>query len=211
MAPVSAARDIGDEKVVETSAARARDAANTQSLLLAAARRRFALDGYSATTVREIAADAGVNVALINRYFVSKEGLFEACLTRAVEGLERLDPGEAPLEILVHDIVAQVSEPLSSENSLRLLLLLRSSGDPVTERIRRETFRRFAERMATAAGWRADDDGTTDVMLRAEIAMAATFGIVLLRATSGLEPLTSAGADDLREPLADVLGALLTR
>jgi AcrR family transcriptional regulator len=44
---------------LETPAAnRSRDAAKTRQLLLDSARRRFAHDGYSATTVRDIAADA---------------------------------------------------------------------------------------------------------------------------------------------------------
>src|SRR5262249_4490858 len=51
---------------------RRRDAATTRQLLLDAARQRFAIDGYAATSVRDIAHDAGVNVALINRYFTSK-------------------------------------------------------------------------------------------------------------------------------------------
>src|SRR3954467_2700576 len=66
-----------------------RDAGRTRQLLLDAARRRFAEDGYAATTVRDIAEDAGVNVALTSRYFTSKEGLFEACLSTAGEELRR--------------------------------------------------------------------------------------------------------------------------
>src|SRR5437868_7385898 len=55
---------------------RSRNAAETRAALLAAARIRFARDGYEATNLRDIAADVGVNVALISRYFGSKEGLF---------------------------------------------------------------------------------------------------------------------------------------
>jgi AcrR family transcriptional regulator len=202
---------VVDEDETDTSTStKTRDARNTQLLLLQAARRRFALDGYSATTVREIAADAGVNVALINRYFGSKEGLFEACLTRAVEGLERLDTGEATVDILLREIVKQASSSFSSERSLQMLILLRSSGDEGAERIRRNTFQDFAERMAATAGWRADDPSTAHLMLRAQLAMSALFGIVLLRATSGLEPLSSATEEDLRGPLVDVLGGFLS-
>src|SRR6266516_3505303 len=56
---------------------RSRNAAETRAALLAAARVRFARDGYEATNLRNIAADVGVNVALISRYFGSKEGLFQ--------------------------------------------------------------------------------------------------------------------------------------
>ncbi len=69
-----------------------RDAAATRRALVRAARRRFATDGYRATTVRQIAADAGVNVALINRYFESKEGLFEACMMRTSDELDTQSP-----------------------------------------------------------------------------------------------------------------------
>jgi AcrR family transcriptional regulator len=53
-----------------------RDAEATQDRLLNAARRQFALNGFERTTVRDIAAEAGVNVALISRYFGGKEELF---------------------------------------------------------------------------------------------------------------------------------------
>jgi len=58
--------------------ARGRDAARTRADLLAAARRRFAADGYERTTIRVIAADVGVDPALVIRYFGGKQELFAA-------------------------------------------------------------------------------------------------------------------------------------
>lgn len=55
---------------------RPRNAAQTQADILAAARRRFATDGYEPTTLRAIAADVGVDAALVTRYFGSKQDLF---------------------------------------------------------------------------------------------------------------------------------------
>src|ERR1700746_894375 len=43
-----------------------------------AARERFMRDGYERATVRAIAADAGVDVAMVYYFFDSKEGLFTA-------------------------------------------------------------------------------------------------------------------------------------
>lgn len=54
----------------------ARDAQATRTRLLLAARRAFSERGFECTTVREIASDAAVNPALINRYFGGKEQLF---------------------------------------------------------------------------------------------------------------------------------------
>lgn len=58
------------------STPRSRDAAKTRADILAAARARFGSEGYQATTMRAVAADVGVDPALINRYFGSKQELF---------------------------------------------------------------------------------------------------------------------------------------
>jgi AcrR family transcriptional regulator len=55
---------------------RPRNAAQTRADILAAARRRFGAEGYDRTTLRAIAADVGVDAALVNRYFGSKQDLF---------------------------------------------------------------------------------------------------------------------------------------
>lgn len=53
----------------------------TAEKLRQSAKQLFWRYGYSNISVRKIANDAGVDVALINRYFSSKLGLFEATLT----------------------------------------------------------------------------------------------------------------------------------
>ena len=188
---------------------RTRDAANTRRQLLEAARRRFAHDGYSATTSRDIAADAGVNVALINRYFVSKEGLFEACLTRTVQELDDAEARTPTLDDLVQTMVEQITMPTSADKPFQLLLLLRSSGDDRADAIRRRTMQNYTERMATIAGWRPEDASTAPLLLRAQIAMAVGFGIVVMRTSSDLEPLASATREQLSTPLRAVLKNLL--
>lgn len=57
-----------------------RNAARTRVAILRAGQKLFAQKGYSTTGVREIAALAGVNPALVGRYFGSKEGLLKAVL-----------------------------------------------------------------------------------------------------------------------------------
>jgi AcrR family transcriptional regulator len=184
---------------------RRRDAAKTRALLLDTARRRFALDGYSSTTLRDIADEAGVNVALIARYFESKEGLFEACLTATVDELRR-ETGEVPLSE-IHRVIAEQATRLDVEGPpSRLMLLLRSSGDEGAEEIRRGVLRLSAERLAIAAGWRPGND---DLLLRAQMVLAASLGIVLLRSVGTMEPLQSADSDALAGPLRDLVAAML--
>ena len=64
--------------------ARLRDAAATQQAILEAARKHFARAGYDGALLRDIAADAGADAALINRYFGGKDGLFQAVIEHSL-------------------------------------------------------------------------------------------------------------------------------
>ncbi|WP_422746480.1 TetR family transcriptional regulator [Mycobacterium sp. WMMD1722] len=76
--------------------ARSRNAPQTRADILAAARRRFGSDGYQGTTMRAVAADVGVDPALIIRYFGSKQELFAeaAEFTIDLPDLGALDPAD---------------------------------------------------------------------------------------------------------------------
>jgi AcrR family transcriptional regulator len=187
---------------------RTRDAAKTRQTLLAAARRRFAEDGYAATTVRDIADDAGVNVALINRYFSSKEGLFEACLHAAGDDLRRT-AGEVPLERVAEVIAQQVTGLPGGALPSELVLLLRSSGDERADRIRIGTLRTSSERLAALAGWSPDHPEADKLLLRAQVVLATAVGVSVLRSMTRLDPLAGADEEDLTGPMRDVVGALL--
>jgi AcrR family transcriptional regulator len=67
------------------TAARPRNALQTRADILAAARRRFAAEGYERTTLRAVAADVGVDAALVIRYFGSKRDLFAAAADFKIE------------------------------------------------------------------------------------------------------------------------------
>ena len=186
-----------------------RDALATRRALVRAARRRFATDGYRATTVRRIAADAGVNVALINRYFESKEGLFAACMLRTSDELDGQSPKARTIDEVIERLIVHAVNAPDGDDPLQLLLLLRSSGDENADRIRRRTLETFTQKLAGAAGWRADDAATEPLLLRAQIAIATMMGVVMLRTSAVTEPIASAGAAELDEPLAQIFRALL--
>lgn len=59
------------------------EAADTKGRILDAAFRRLVAEGYAALSIREIARDAGVNHALINYHFRSKDQLVLAVLDEA--------------------------------------------------------------------------------------------------------------------------------
>lgn len=60
-------------------------APDTRAAILAAARARFASQGFSGTTIRAVAADAGVDAALVHHYFGSKDDLFLTALELPVD------------------------------------------------------------------------------------------------------------------------------
>ena len=69
----------GEEPVARRRGRRGGDP-GTREAVLAAARARFAERGYGAASIREIAADAGVDPALVHYFFGTKQRLFTAAL-----------------------------------------------------------------------------------------------------------------------------------
>ena len=67
-----------DPKKIDTS---------TEEKIIEAARKVFLEKGYAATRTRDIAEEAGINLALLNYYFRSKEKLFQLVM---VENLQQL-------------------------------------------------------------------------------------------------------------------------
>ena len=57
--------------------------------ILSAAEQVFAAHGYEGASTRHIAGEAGVNMAMLNYYFGSKDGLFKAVLERRIAGMRR--------------------------------------------------------------------------------------------------------------------------
>ena len=59
-----------------------RDGQNTREAILVAATEEFAEKGYDGASLRGICVRAGVNIALANRYFGSKEALYKRVAQR---------------------------------------------------------------------------------------------------------------------------------
>jgi AcrR family transcriptional regulator len=76
------------------AAIRSRNAAETRADILSAARRRFGTDGFERTTLRAVAADVGVDAAMVIRYFGSKQNLFAAAADFTIDlpDLTGVDP-----------------------------------------------------------------------------------------------------------------------
>ncbi|MFF7351565.1 TetR family transcriptional regulator [Streptomyces filipinensis] len=86
----------------KTNPARRSDA--TRGAILAAARERFAADGYDRATIRAIAKDARIDPSMVMRYYGSKEGLFAAAveLDLRLPDLARVPRDEAGQALVAH-------------------------------------------------------------------------------------------------------------
>jgi AcrR family transcriptional regulator len=110
---------------------RKRNAAATRAVILEAAKAQFAQLGYDRATVRGIAAQAGSDVALIKRYFGSKEALFTSALEASFQDdfLGEWDRRTFPLEI-----ATMMADNLyrDEERVHRFQFLLRAATSPTT-------------------------------------------------------------------------------
>ena len=75
-----------------TTRGRRPGAPDTRAEVLDAARVRFAERGFSRTTIRAVAADAGVDPSLVHHYFGSKDDLFMAALALPLDPRDVLAP-----------------------------------------------------------------------------------------------------------------------
>ncbi|MFB6818986.1 TetR/AcrR family transcriptional regulator [Streptomyces sp. NPDC056347] len=178
---------------------RRRDAVATRRRLLEAARDLFAERGYEGTTVRSIAARAGVNQALLFRYFGSKRGLLTEVV--ALGGLEQLraTPPEELFETALRSMLTRGVEE-AEDRSLEVYLRSVGRGDEAAG-----TLRELGEEYQSAL---AGLSGAPDAVLRADLAMAWLLGIGLMRTVVAREPLAGADPDDVCRLVLGTLGHL---
>src|SRR5262245_60443350 len=98
-----------------TNAQHPRRSDATRAGILAAARVRFAADGYDRATIRSIAADAGIDPAMVMRYYGTKDKLFAAA---AEFDLRLPDPRRMPPEAIGASLVAHFLERWETDDTL---------------------------------------------------------------------------------------------
>ncbi|RII20534.1 DNA-binding transcriptional repressor AcrR [Streptomyces sp. YIM 130001] len=167
----------------------------TRQAILDAARTRFASDGFAATTIRRVAADAGVDASLVMQFFRSKGELFAAvrsvppeALTSFSASFEGTDDGlgervvRAFLDAWEGD--APSSEPLMA--MLRGAIVNDQANDQLREFLQE---RLLVDNIAS----RAVDDAS----LRAGIVSSMLVGLVVGRGIVGVPTLTGTDRDTL--------------
>jgi AcrR family transcriptional regulator len=188
-------------------AGRRAGSSTTRADILAAARARFGEHGYAATTIRQIARDAGVDPAFVHYFFGSKDALFGAVMELPYSPAEAIGPalaegldGAGPR--LARRFLEVWEDP---EAQAGLLALLRSAAaHPDSARNLRDFVAgELRPRVAKAVG-------TPDADLRAVMVGSALLGMVFERYILAVEPLASADHETVVSWLGPTLQRYLT-
>lgn len=108
---------------------------STEEKIKLAARTVFMRKGYAATRTRDIAEESGLNLALINYYFRSKENLFnivmlEICQLFVSNVKELLNNSETSIEQKIEKLVHHYIDMLQSNPSIPFFILNEAHTDP---------------------------------------------------------------------------------
>jgi AcrR family transcriptional regulator len=182
-------------------------ASGTREAILEAARSRFADLGYDAASIRGIAADAGVDPALVHHFYGTKEKLFVTAMRFPAvpsEILGRVWSGDP--DRLGETIVRTVLEIWGAEETReQSLALLRSA---VTNEQAATMIRGFVTSAIVGAVAAASEQ--EDAALRASLVASQILGLAIARFVIGIEPLASASPDDLVAAIAPTIQRYLT-
>jgi AcrR family transcriptional regulator len=170
----------------------------TREAIARAAREQFAELGFDRATIRGIAAGAGVDPALVIRFYGSKDALFREVMTlppAAAEALGRVADG--PRETAGRRLAELVVGLLESPATRPIVLgrIRSASSHPDAADLVREVVTRDLGRLAAAL---TDDEPET----RAVLVGAQLVGLALARYVVLAEPLASLPAGDVVEYLA---------
>lgn len=182
-----------------------RSSETTKAAILGAARARFAEQGYERTTIRAVAADAGIDASMVMRYFGSKEQLFEAALAIDLHlpDFGSVPADQVPTRVVRHFLDRWEGDPTDDA----LLVLLRSAvtNEQAAARMRDIFARQVAPALAGAL------PPGPDAPARAALLSAQLLGLALARYLLRLPPALALDPDRIAELYAPAIAVVLSR
>ncbi|MEU3838802.1 TetR family transcriptional regulator [Streptomyces sp. NPDC028635] len=170
----------------------------TEARILDNARKLFADKGFERTTVRAVAAAAGVDPALVMQYFGSKRELFGQAVQVAPAPLTATDTDE-----LVDQLLASLGLKLGGLPEATLAMMRSMLTD-----------RAAADHVHAALGRQIDSVGAAlpsadNPELRAALVVTALLGVTIGHQLLGLAALREAPADHIAALLRPAVKALM--
>jgi AcrR family transcriptional regulator len=193
---------------VSTTARRGRrpGSPDTRAAILAAARELFAASGYGGTSIRAIAAAAGVDAALVHHYFGAKDDLFVAALELPVDPRTAIAPAladgpDGAAERMLRVFIGVWDDPA---NTPVFVALARTLLDPSASHLMRDGFLPVVLQPVGRAL------GLDQPELRMSLVASQMLGIILSRYVLELEPIASMPADTVVAAFAPTVQRYLT-
>ncbi|ALG06771.1 TetR/AcrR family transcriptional regulator [Kibdelosporangium phytohabitans] len=171
----------------------------TRQAILDAARERFAADGYERATIRAIAADAGIDPAMVMRYYGNKEKLFSAA---AEFDLRLPDLLGIPREDIGATLARHVITRWEGDETLLALLRAGVTHESVAERMRAI----FAAQLGPVISTFDPDRAA----MRAGLVSTQVLGFVLCRYVLKFPPVVGMSVDEVVRWLGPTLQRYLT-
>jgi AcrR family transcriptional regulator len=152
--------------------------------ILDAAHRCFLRDGFHATSIQDVIAEAGLSVGAVYRYFKSKDDLIRAIAESVIGGADEvfadIAAHEPPLPLLdALDRALTYVDRQSENGTLRIALQVWAEAlhDPGLAEFVAATYNRFRSRFIQLAV-RAQRNGELPADTDTEAAGAALFGLI---------------------------------
>lgn len=181
-------------------------APDTRAPILAAARASFAEKGFAGTTIRGVAAAAGVDASLVHHYFGTKDDLFLAALDIPVDPRVVVAPvveggPDGAGERFLTAVLSVWDDPAAQPS---LLALARAVMDPSAQRLLSDGFLPVViDPLGVALGLDRPE-------LRMPLVASQVVGLILLRYVLEVEPIASMGSEQLVATYAPTIQRYLT-
>ncbi|HSJ61010.1 MAG TPA: TetR family transcriptional regulator [Jiangellaceae bacterium] len=184
---------------------------DTRGGIVAAAREVFAERGYDGASIRQIAANAGVDPALVHHYFGTKEQLFLAVVQPPVNPADLVprivagDPAKLG-ERLVTTFISMFESPVTApafEALLRGAFANRLSGKLIREFFAVQIIRRVVRELDAVVD-------AAELPLRANLAASQLLGLAATRYILKFEPIATVPRETVIAAVAPTLQRYLT-
>jgi AcrR family transcriptional regulator len=180
---------------------------DTRDRILSCARELFARNGIDRTSIRAVAAGAGVDAALVHHYFGTKKQLFAAAIHMPIDPMTVLVPmREVPIEELGFRLPSVLLPIWDSELGAGLIATLRSllAGPDVS------LARSFLQEIVTAEVAPRVDNPPGTGMIRAQFFASQLMGVVMARYIVQVEPFASLPSEQIVATIGPNLQRYLT-
>lgn len=180
---------------------------NTREHILTCARELFALNGLDRTSVRSVAAAAGVDASLVHHYYGTKQQLFAAAIQIPIDPTVVLEQiVETPVDELGLKLPSVLLPLWDSELGTGLIATLRALMAGTESNLARS----FLQEVVTSEVGSRVDSPTGTGRIRAQFVASQLLGVVMARHIVKIEPFASLPADQVAQAIAPTLQRYLT-